>query len=413
MTQMFSFLDLNTEHMVQKYLCKKCSASYYSNEQKNNIFMKLWINYVAAKLILDLRFHQGNSVRAISEINKNIFGMYSSTGYINNLCSKVSINAKNKMESLKDCEQKNAKVMMYDETFPKSKEDGSTNMGVVNDENGLIRGVAIVKDKKEDTEAIMKKVLSDKYTPQYFLSDYDTTYPVVIKKLLPEIEINKDFVHTVRQIYKDCKTSINRLKVSDVTLKHFTKAEQKRIIDLKKKLMRKQLNKVIRIIIKGFKKKYVSVGTLYIEGGLANLQNLCKKFPSLDSLFNKLEKFITKYLECWNKQMLAYSEKSIPLTSNITESKNSIFKAFSKKAKSYSSKHMENFFNAVALYENFDVKKRGINKGNNAMMRAEIDLKKFGADNFYDAVNLSGLIFGVKYSTEINQLIGNHLEEVA
>jgi len=54
-------------------------------------------------------------------------------------------------------------------------------------------------------------------------------------------------------------------------------------------------------------------------------------------------------------------------------------------------KHAE-FFCGVVLYENFDIKTRGVNKGTSAMMRAGINLDEFGANNFFDAVGIPNII---------------------
>ena len=406
-------MSSNLHCIVQKYLCKKCGKSFYSGDQKNNIYMKLWIKFIVIKLIIILRFDVGCSVRGISTINKNVFNINSSIGYIDKICAQVSKNAEKKMKHINQCNQNIAEVMMFDETFPKTKEDGATNMGVVVDEHGLIRELGIVENKKADVELILKNVLSGKYQPKYFITDYDTTYPVVIKKLLPEIVIGKDFVHTIRQILKDCRTAINKVTVSKNTLKHFTKVKQKQLLDLKKKLLRKQLYSIIRILIKGFNKKYVSVGTIYIEGGLCDLNGLSEVFPSLKNLNKKINKFIQKYLECWNTQMELYEKNGIPLTSNIIESKNSIFKTFSKKAKSYSKKKMKSFFCTIALYQNFDIKTRGGNKGSSAMMRAGIDFKEFGADNFFDAIGLTEIVFGKENFIEIQNSLSLSTKKIA
>ncbi len=48
----------------------------------------------------------------------------------------------------------------------------------------------------------------------------------------------------------------------------------------------------------------------------------------------------------------------------------------------------EPFFCGVVLMENFDVKTRGLNKGTNAMQRAQINLEDFGATDFFSAVAL-------------------------
>ena len=409
----FPTIEAKTELKVQKYICKICEKSYYSDEQKHNKLMKLHMKYTASKLAIILRFKQGASIRNIGEINKQVFGMYHSAGYINSLCTEVSLNATKRMEGLKYCNQKNAEVMMLDETFPRSKEEKATNMGVVADENGLIRGIELIKNKKVDLNKLLSKVLSTKYSPQYFMSDYDTMYPGIAKELSPEIQILKDFVHAGRQILKESRTAINQVKVSQETLNRFTKTKQKEMTKLKKRLMRKHLYKVIRTILKGFKKGNVAVGTLYLEGGLEDLYRLSQKYPSLKPLYVKLCKFINKYLECWNLQMELYNECSIPLTSNIIESLNSIFKAFSKKAKSYCIDNMENFFNTVALFNNFDIKQRGKNKGTSAMMRAGIDLEEFGGGNFYEAVGLYEIIFGDPKSRLSSETLGYYHEIVA
>ena len=154
-------------------------------------------------------------------------------------------------------------------------------------------------------------------------------------------------------------------------------------------------------MLNGFKARNCAVGAIYIEGGLMDLKEFTEQFKSLKPLYNKLNKFVKKHIEIWNTHMELYSRGKAPLTSNIIESKNSIFKAFSKKAKSYCSKHLEGFFCAVALYENFDVKTRGINKGTSAMMRAGIDLHEFGSNNFFDAVGIPNIIKCGDFSTLI------------
>ena len=141
--------------------------------------------------------------------------------------------------------------------------------------------------------------------------------------------------------------------------------------------------------MKGFKSSKCGVGTIYLEGGLEDLMKLSIQFKSLKPLCKKVSRFVRKYIDTWTTSMELYSKGEAPLTSNIVESKNAIFKAFSKKAKSYSLNNIDKFFNVVALMENFDIKTRGVNKGTNAMMRAGIDLDEFGANNFFEAIGLA------------------------
>lgn len=236
-------------------------------------------------------------------------------------------------------------------------------------------------------------MLGGKYNPKYFLSDYDNEYPSIIKEVKEEIVIAKDFVHAVRQIYRDMKTAMNKVTVSGIS--SLTKEKQKSITDMKKRLLSKQVNRILYRLRKGFKSRYSSVGTIYLEGALEDLKELSIKFPSLSNFYKKTEKFINKYIDTWAVQMEMSVKEGIPTTSNILESMNSIFKAFIKKAKCYGSpESLDCFFSTVALLQNFDVKTRGKNVGTSAIIRAGIDLDEFGAKDFFEAVNLTGIVLG-------------------
>lgn len=397
---MASFQGLNTKSIVQKYLCTKCGTSFNSNEQKKNIQFRDSIKMTINKLIIVLRFGHGMSERGISDVIKNVYGFFASIGFVDKISQQTAGEAAGKMAILNDCKQNVSKVLMFDETFPKAKDEGCINLGVAVCENGLIRKVAVINVEQKSNEILQffQKLITKSYKPKMFLSDYDQSYPKAIRTLISSIIVLKDPVHTVRQIYKDTRSVINKTVVKFGNLS-LTKEKQKSIRDLKKKLLRKQLNKVIRKMLKGFKKDYCSVGAIYIEGSLEELRDLSEKFPSIKPLYKKIKKFVKKYIKTWNDLMELHFKENIPLTSNLIESKNSIFKSFSKKAKSYSSQCLDKFFCAVALYENFSVKTRGINKGTNAMGRAGIDLEQFGANNFFEAV---GIFKSMDYDFKIN-----------
>lgn len=386
------FLNVDVQSLVQKYICKECGSSFSSMEQKKNILMRDSIKLTIIRLIVTLRYGNGMSVRGISKVIGSVYGFCASIGFIDKICQYVANEAQKKMEILNHCTQNKSEVLIYDETFPKAKDKGCINLGVATCEKGLIRKVKTidVRRKSKETYKFFKTLITKNYKPSTFISDYDTTYPTEIKKVLPNIIILKDFVHTIRQIFKDGKSTINKTVVNFSNIK-LSKEKKKKTLDVKKKLLRKQLNRVTRIMTKGFKKKYCAVGTLYIEGGMSDIRELSEKFPTLKPFYQKLNKFVNKNIDIWNTHMELYHKKNIPLTSNIIESKNSIFKAFSKKAKSYSVNCINKIFCAVALYENFDIKTRGTNKGTSAMIRAGIDLREFGAENFFDAVGIPNI----------------------
>ena len=231
------------------------------------------------------------------------------------------------------------------------------------------------------------------YNPNYFLSDYDKEYPVIIQEVKKEIVIMKDFVHAIRQIHRDMKTAINKVTVSGIS--NLTKEKQKAITDMKKRLLTKQVNRILYRLRKGFKSRYSAVGTIYLEGSLEELKELSIKFPSLGDFHKKTKKIINKYTYVWAVQIEVSVKQGLPTTSNILESMNSVFKAFIKKAKCYGSpESLDCFFSTVALLQNFDIKTRGKNVGTSAITRAGIDLDEFGAKDFFEAVNLKGIILG-------------------
>jgi len=140
------FVGINTEKVIQKHICSDCLASVAGKQRIENNYLRRAIKLQIAKLVCILRFKEGLSVRCISYIIKAIFGANGSIGYITELCSKVVRNGKEKLMEINNCSQSDAKTMIFDETFPKAKASGTTNLGVVMDENGLVRGVkAIVK----------------------------------------------------------------------------------------------------------------------------------------------------------------------------------------------------------------------------------------------------------------------------
>jgi mRNA-degrading endonuclease RelE of RelBE toxin-antitoxin system len=344
------------------------------------------IKYQIDRIILECRFGCKISIR---NIHKIINGYYS-IGYIHNLCNKSAQKAEKIMSEINKHTDKKCITAILDETFPKVVERIKTRIAVLVDECGLIRGIDIMPNKNREKKLVnfLKSCISLNYNPKYLLTDYDKIYPIAAKKVFGDIMIYKDFVHSIRQILKYVKSGMKGIHTTVNTSVKITKKKQKDMNSLKKKLLKKRLNVVMEYLYKGFNSNNVSIGSLYLEGFLSELEILSNKFNSLLPIYEKSKKFINKYLDTWNQQMQSYYYDSIPLTSNIVESKNSIFKAFSKKVKSLSKKNLKSYYCALALYENYDIKERGVNKGTNAMARAEVNLKKLGAKNFFDAVGL-------------------------
>lgn len=110
---------------------------------------------------------------------------------------------------------------------------------------------------------------------------------------------------------------------------------------------------------------------------------------SVQTLARRLQRFLNQHEATINTLLEQAVTEHTPKTTNALESKNSLFKPFSRIAKYFPRwQSCQAFFAGVALLENFEVKTRGPHKGTSAMQRAEIDLEEFGATDFFDAVGL-------------------------
>ena len=128
-----------------------------------------------------------------------------------------------------------------------------------------------------------------------------------------------------------------------------------------------------------------------LEGVVSQLQDptIVIQTASVQTLSRRLQRFLNKYGETINLLLQLSVEQDTPTTTNLLESKNSIFKPFSRIAKFFPEPtRCTSFFCGVALMENFDVKTRGPNQNTTAMQRAQINLDDFGATDFFSAVGL-------------------------
>jgi len=66
---------------------------------------------------------------------------------------------------------------------------------------------------------------------------------------------------------------------------------------MKKSMLAKQVTRILYRLRKGFKSRYASVGTIYLERALEDLRELSIKFPSMCDFYKKTEKFINKYID--------------------------------------------------------------------------------------------------------------------
>ena len=182
--------------------------------------------------------------------------------------------------------------------------------------------------------------------------------------------------------------------VREVTLdvpKGLPHKERQKQRHLKQHLLSKRLKPILSTAFKAFAPGNESVCLLMLEGVAAQLRDpkLIIQTESVKRLANRMDRFVKKHGSAINTLMEMAVKEGTPKTTNSLESKNALFKPFSRIAKSFRLATALDFFAGVALMENFDVKSRGIHQGSSAIQRAEINLEDLGAADFFSAVGLN------------------------
>lgn len=384
---------------IQRRRCKECGHELASPERVRQAEARqAWWRQVA-RLVSLSRFKLHLSVRLTQILVKFVYGRSVSIGYIERLTERVGTRAEAALARLSECRQAVARFLMYDETYPKMKQR-AYSLGVALCEHGLIRSVRCVVRKARDIPAQLRDVVGGHFQPQYFLTDLDVLFNKYMRDAGLKLTHLRDRVHIVRHILR-----LFDQAVRDVTLKTpkdlpFKERQKQR--KLKQRLLRKRLLPMLNLVFKAFSPGYESVCVLMLEGVIAQLQDPAYiiQTASVQTLARRLQRFVNKHGPAINTMLQLSVEQGTPTTTNALESINGRFKPFSRIAKSFSvPKRCQSFFAGVALWENFDVKSRGTNKGTCAMQRAEINLDDFGATDFFSTVGLPKPQISLAYIT--------------
>lgn len=380
---------LGVQHIVlQRWRCKGCGHELISPERARQVEARqAWWRQVN-RLIALARFKLGVSVRLTQVLVQFVYGRPVSIGHIEHLSQQVGVQAEGMLTKLNRCQQAVARFLLFDETFPKLKER-SYSLGVAICEHGLIRSVRCVTRKAKDIPAQLRQVVGAHFQPTYFLTDLDVLYHQYMRQAGLNLRHLRDKVHLTRQIVR-----LFDQAVRDVTLdvpKGLPLRERKKQLHLKRRLLQHHLQPLLTLVFKAFTPGYESVCVLLLTGLIAQLQDpaVVIQTASVQTLTRRLQRFLNKHGDTINLLLQLSVEQGTPTTTNALESKNSIFKPFSRLAKFFSQpSRCTSFFSAVALMENFDVKTRGSHKHTSAMQRANINLEDFGATDFFSAVGL-------------------------
>lgn len=373
--------------MIQRWRCAACSCELVSPErQRQAEARRAWWQQVR-RLVGLSRFKLGLSVRKTQVLIAFQYGRTVSVGFIQRQTQSIGQRAQAVLERLGRCRQKTARFLLFDETFPKLGQR-AYRLGVVICEYGLMRSVRTLRRKAQDIPAQLKAVVGPHYQPQFFLTDLDVTYGKYKQQAGLALPHLRDVVHLMRQIIRLFDEA-----VAEVTLdvpKRLPHQARKKQRALKQRLLRKQLRPSLALALKAFTPGYESVCVLMLEGVVSQLRDpdLVLQTASVQRLATRLERFVKKHNPAINTLLELAVTEGTPKTTNALESKNGIFKPFSRLAKSFLLTTGQAFFAGVALMENFDVKDRGIHQDTSAIQRASINLDDLGAADFFSAVGL-------------------------
>jgi hypothetical protein len=362
--------------LIQRWRCPACGQEVVSPERRRQAeARRAWWQQVN-RLIALSRFKLRLSVRATQLLVGFVYARPVSIGHIERLSQRVGQRAAAALTKLSQCRQAVAHFLLFDETFPKMKKRAA-RLGVGICEYGLIRTVRCVSQKSKDIAQQLREVVSEHFQPTYFLTDLDVLYNKCMKKAGLTLTHLRDKVHLIRQIVRLFDEAVRDVSL-DVPKGLPLKQRQKQL-QLKRRLLRKQLQPLLALVFKAFSPGYESVCVLMLTGVISQLQDPTGviQTDSVQTLTRRLQRFVNKHGDTLNLLLQLSVQHGTPTTTNSLESKNSILKPFSRIAKFFPEPTLcTSFFCGVALMENFDVKTRGLNKGTNAMQRAQINLVK-------------------------------------
>lgn len=373
--------------LIQRWRCAQCGHELTSAEQKWQAeARRVWWQQVRRSIGLS-RFKLGLSVRKTQVLIAFQYGRTVSVGFVQRQTQLIGQRAQDVLERLSLCRQKVARFLLFDETFPKLGKR-AYRLGVVICEHGLIRSVRTLRRKAQDIPAQLGAVVREYYQPKFFLTDLDVSYGKYKEQAGLALQHLRDVVHLMRQIIRLFDDAVREVTL-DVP-KGLPHKERKKQRALKQRLLRKRLRPILAVALRAFAPGYESVCVLMLEGVVSQLRDpvLILQTASVRRLAKRLDRFVKKHGPAINTLLELAVTEGTPKTTNALESKNGIFKPFSRLAKSFLLATGQAFFAGVALMENFDVKCRGIHQGTSAIQRAGINLDDLGAADFFSAVGL-------------------------
>ena len=188
-----------TETLIQRWRCAVCGHELVSVERQRQMEARRGWWQQVKRLIGLSRFKLGLAERKTQLLVAFVYGQQVSVGFIQKQTQQVGKCAQIVLERMKDCRQKAAHFMLYDETFPKLGQR-AYSLGVVICEYGLIRSVRTIRRKAKDIPNQLRNVVGAHYQPEYFLTDLEVSYGEYLTRAGLSLKHLRDIVHLMRQI---------------------------------------------------------------------------------------------------------------------------------------------------------------------------------------------------------------------
>lgn len=169
---------------------------------------------------------------------------------IERVSQRVEQRATDALTKLSQCRQAVAHFLLFDETFPKMRKR-TYSLGVGICEYGLIRTVRCVTQKSKDTSDQLRDVVSEHFQPTYFLTGLDGFYNKCMKKAALTLTHLRDKVHLIRQNVRLFDEAVHDVSL-DVP-KGLPLKQRKKQLQLKRRLLRKQLQPLLGLVFKAMK----------------------------------------------------------------------------------------------------------------------------------------------------------------
>jgi hypothetical protein len=216
-------------------------------------------------------------------------------------------------------------------------------LGVAICEYGLFRSVRAIRRKAKDIPDQLRRVVGEYYHPEHFLTDLEVTYGEYLARAGLDLKHLRDIVHLMRQIRRLFEDAIKEVTL-DVP-KGLPQKQRQSQRHLKQRLLRKRLHPILATAFKSFAPGYESICLLMLEGVAAQLRDplLILKTESVQRLAHHMERFVKKHGPAIHTVLEMSVHANTPKTTNSLESKNALFKPFSKVAKSFRPATAENF----------------------------------------------------------------------